>query len=642
MKEKKWLKYVFLFVFLCVSIIGSCFFVHNLIAGFVFATAFLLVGLVPYEKVIGKFWRNEVSIPFVFLVSAFSSAFLSQFLLNENLFLLGTRRVFLEIAICLLLMLFFFMICLDYRISVIVALIFVVLLTTINYYVYLFKGNEFQPGDFFGIQTALNVIGGYRIVIAPTVFYAIVLCCIYIFFICQLPKAEVKRKNFARIIALMSCVLFIFLFEVISKPIHAQYFLRTGESANGYLLNFVLQAHSADVDAPVNYSKEKVEELSEKYSQQATQRSSSNYPDIIVIMDESFANLACLGSEVHTNVELTPYIDSLSENTIHGYALSSVFGGGTPNSEYEFLTGNSLAFLPEGTFVYSQYLKKSIPSMVSELNALGYRTIGMHPYWSTGWNRDIVYPLLGFDEIYFQDAFQGYGTIRNYISDQGMFEMITDYYADNKKNSEENLFIFGVTMQNHGGYQYSGENFEPLVELQDYSMATPEAEQYLTLLNKTDSAIQYLIEYFKEVDQDVVIVFFGDHYPRVGEEFYTEIHGGSFSTLEERQLRYEVPFFIWTNYQSKEQEVELTSLNYLSNYVYETANIPLPAYNCFLKDVQETIPAINSQGYYSLKKQCFLSLDEAASEDEDILNKYNILVYNSLFDVENLGAIFHQ
>ena len=76
-------------------------------------------------------------------------------------------------------------------------------------------------------------------------------------------------------------------------------------------------------------------------------------PTIIAIMNESFADLSVLG-EFATNFELTPFMNSLKENTIKGYALASVYGAKTPNSEWEFLTGNSMAFLPEGSVVYQQ------------------------------------------------------------------------------------------------------------------------------------------------------------------------------------------------------------------------------------------------------------------------------------------------
>ena len=110
--------------------------------------------------------------------------------------------------------------------------------------------------------------------------------------------------------------------------------------------------------------------------------------------------------------------------------------------------------------------------------------------------------------------------------------------------------------------------------------------------------------------------------------------------MDERELQYSVPFFIWTNYRSEEQTIEQTSINYLSTYVYEAANIPLPPYNQFLKEMEKVIPAMNSQGYYSETEQRFLTFEKAAGEERELLNQYNLLVYNSLFDSDNLVEAF--
>ena len=162
----------------------------------------------------------------------------------------------------------------------------------------------------------------------------------------------------------------------------------------------------------------------------------------------------------------------------------------------------------------------------------------------------------------------------------------------------------------------------------------------MSVIHETDKAVEYLITYFESVDEDVVILFYGDHFPRLEEEFYEEVHGGSFDTLDEQQLKYKVPFFIWANYDIEEQYVECTSLNYLSNYLYEAAGMELPSYNLFLKDLQEVIPAMNANGYYSLSKGKFLTYDEAEGEEAEWLEKYQILQYNSIFDEENRSEVF--
>ena len=85
------------------------------------------------------------------------------------------------------------------------------------------------------------------------------------------------------------------------------------------------------------------------------------------------------------------------------------------------------------------------------------------------------------------------------------------------------------------------------------------AEQYLSLLKESDAALKYLIQYFQDVEEDVVIAFLGDHLPAIEEKFYKEIAGAK--TSEQLQLDlYTVPFFVWANYDIEEHRVENTSL----------------------------------------------------------------------------------
>ena len=127
-----------------------------------------------------------------------------------------------------------------------------------------------------------------------------------------------------------------------------------------------------------------------------------------------------------------PFIDSLKENSVRGNLYVSVKGGNTANTEFEFLTGNSLAFLPAGSVAYQQFVKSDLPSLASHLGDLGYTTAALHPYRASGWNRNIVYPKLGFDAMYFQEDFQNATTCRGYVDDQSAFNKLIELY-ENKR-----------------------------------------------------------------------------------------------------------------------------------------------------------------------------------------------------------------
>ena len=360
-------------------------------------------------------------------------------------------------------------------------------------------------------------------------------------------------------------------------------------------------------------------------------------PTIIVIMNESFADLSVIG-EMRTNMPLTPFIDSLSENTLKGYALSSVFGAKTPNSEWEYMTGNSMAFLPEGSVVYQQYISDTPTSIVSSLKEIGYTCVAMHPYFDTGWSRNQVYPDIGYDEMYFINDFDQTNVIREYITDQELYDRIIDRYES--RGSNEKLYIMGITMQNHGGYTQTYDNFEE--KYYKVGRSYTDANQYFSLIHESDKAVENLITYFEAVEEPVEIVFFGDHQPSLNSNFYSILNGKGLSGLTEDELEnlYKVPFFIWTNYETEAETVEITSLNFLSTLTLERAGIELPSYNRFLADLMKVVPAINARGYYSRSQGKYLHLWEATGEEAEWINRYNILQYNSMFDKKHRSSVF--
>ena len=103
-----------------------------------------------------------------------------------------------------------------------------------------------------------------------------------------------------------------------------------------------------------------------------------------------------------------------------------------------------------------------------------------------------------------------------------------------------------------------------------------------------------------------------------------------------------VPFLIWTNYDSPEQEVELTSLNYLSTMALEQAGISLPPYYQFLSDMQECIPAMNARSYYSKSLGTYQEFEYATGEEAMWLHQYEMLQYNGMFDREHRSEVFYS
>lgn len=605
--------------------------------GALFAALFLAAGAI----------RLSSSRPFLrFLLSAVwgigfilvSSLLPTMMVSTKSFFAIGHYRVVMNF-VCVAVV---YGICLtltgEIRSAVTAASTVLLLMATANAFVFQFRGNELKPTDFLAARTAMNVVGQYIFRVGPRMLQAWLTWLWMLFCLYGLPPADLKvSKIWIRLgAALASCACAFVVWQGWTD-IHTNNWSNGGSTENGYFLNFATGIRDCFVQKPEGYSPEAVEALASRYAEPS--ESPEEKPNILVIMNESFADFRVLGDNFHTNQPVTPFVDSLRENTIRGQALVSIFGGGTANSEFEFLTGGTMANLPGNSAPYQQYVSGNIWSLPWLMNAYGYRSMATHPYFAQGWNRPAVYPRLGFSEITFDEAYPGQDRIRGFISDREMYSHILDVL---KEPGEQPLFLFGITVQNHGDYIYTGDDYTQTIYLEDYEMEYPMAEQYLTLLNESDQAVEYLLTELEQLPEKAVVLFFGDHFPQVEGDFFQDVHGGKLETLPEKMLQYQVPFFVWANYDIPEQTVECTSLNYLSRYLLEAAGLELPPYYQFLEDMEEVIPAVNALGYYSVSRQTFLPLEEAQGEEAKWLGDYAMVQYNNLFDAKNRNPEFYQ
>ena len=595
---------------------------------------FLAAGSVRWEP--QDPWRT-MAIVLIPIVGAFLLMWLVQGAMGSQVLPLTFQEFILGVAIGYGMILFFTLINANAAVGTALGMALLMMLVTADYYVYTFRGTELLPTDLLAARTALSVAGEYSYTPSANLVQVWVFYGLFVFTVTIIKLGHLGRKRLTLtgvpILAALSIAIGLGMSGLTSQQWHLH-----GVNYNGFLLNFAIELRDSFIRKPAGYDTAELRSRAEPFAGTPAAADADD-PTIIVIMDESFADFRIMG-DFQTNIEVTPFVDSLRENTIRGYALSSVYGGGTANSEYEFLTGNTLAFLPSGCVAYQQYLPEDAYSMVSSLRDRGYATVAMHPYYASGWMRNKVWPQLGFDETYFLESFPMRDIVRTFVSDREMFDKVIQCYESRDRTRP--MFLFGVTMQNHGGYRYIGPNFMTEIRLRGFTQSYPRAEQYLTLIHHTDAAVEKLIQYFSTVDEKVVIAFFGDHLPSLDQEFYEEIYGGPFEDLTAQMLQYQIPFFVWTNYDIEEQEIKLSSINYLSSYVYEAAGIEKPAYTGLLDEIRDTIPAINSKGFWFQDGSCMLPFDQAEGDEAEALRLYNQLQYNNTFDKKDRLEIFRR
>lgn len=514
-----------------------------------------------------------------------------------------------------------------------------------NHYLISFRGRTLFPGDFLTLGTAVNVAGNYDYSLDQMQLTSLLILLLALLAMSLLPKEDripFTWRRFLPTVGVAGVVLAVFFGTgfVENQGIEPSMWTTRG---NGLALNFTVCLKYMRVEKPEGYSQESLEHLTEGTSSDGTSVTvvdpdgTTRPVNVIVIMNESFSDLSVL-PDVETNQDAMPFIHSLTENTIKGYAYSSVFGGTTANSEYEFLTGNTTAYLPAGTVPYQMYVSDGDPTLVSQMSDLGYHTIAAHPYRSSGWNRPSVYKNFGFDEVYFESDFQDREYMRGdsktgYVTDRCNYANLIRMYEEKEEGTP--LFLFNVTMQNHSGYQMSWDNLPREVWLTgELEGRFQTVNQYLSLVYQSDQAFEELIAYFSQVDEPTMILMFGDHQPQVATNFYTDVLGIDPPTglAQKKQM---TPFLLWANYDIPEAEGVELSLNYLSALLMDTANLPMTGYQKYLLDLWEVAPVINTVGVRDADGNWYGENEALPADLAEAISGYQILLYNNIFDKSN-------
>lgn len=542
----------------------------------------------------------------------------------------------LNIAFYYWLFLFVFFIAGRTSISMAICVSAIAIIGVGNYFVVMFRSNHIVPWDIYSFETAMSVADNYVFSVDWALAEHIAMF-ILMLIVGVRTNIRLNKKILRPILTVAMCIPAYFYISYLWQDnlerntglndtlFNAKYM----HSKDGFFVSFILDIHFLQIEEPKNYSDEYALSLLNEQEVEKVE-TPEELPDIIAIMDETFSDPAVLG-EFETNKDYMPFVHSILRgevaNTISGYADVSVLGGNTANSEFEFLTGNSMAFFPNGSVPYLQYIRDGISTIVPQLEEYGYTTYGTHPYRAKGWNREFIYDLMGFDYRYFQGSFPFEDKLRNYVSDEADFKSILEW----RNNTEGPFFMFNVTMQNHSNYGGDFDNFDPqIVAKFKNTYSNKYLNKYLSLMYETDQDVASLLSELSQSDRKTIVVFWGDHQPNdyVVRPIYKE-YGLDFDnqTYEQQQQRQKTPFFIWANYDIQEQTNVEISLNYLNILLFETAGLQLDEYQTFRKNLwQGQIPMMNAVGYRNDDGD-LVEYDDAPEEIQNLLNEYQNIQY---------------
>lgn len=558
---------------------------------------------------------------------------------------LSLRMHLLNGMIYVFFLLFILCITASLRISAMFTYLFFGILGAAQYYVCIFRGQGFVAGDLAGIGAAATVAEAYDFNPNFWMYIAITLMLFGIIlasrFKGQLVKGIKKRIAFlAGAVIVAGAFVGTYFFLPSTRDMRVKLFKpQETYMKNGSMFAFVRSWRYLFIDKPEGYSIEKVQEIADRYSDEVDPEkiNAKEKPNLILIMVESLCDVNDIAEgAITTNTDNLPIIHNLKQDAVKGTLYEERRGGGTAIMECEMLTGDTNAFFPIGTIVYQTMLKTETPTLASQLANEGYQgVIASHPHMPTGYNRQNAYPLLGFKELKFKDDFIAAGNdgrYGRYISDEAAYDELIDEYEAAVAKSDDPFFAFQVTMQNHSPYDRAESDDVKITSDDTYDEFV---EQYMNYAYTSDKALGDLINYFKQQDDPTLVVAFGDHAPRFDTSYYKKLLGINTELTDEQEMTFQrTPIFMWANYDIEEEDLGDTCDPYMSAKIVQLMGLKQTPYQRFLQDFQKKIPVINSLGYRD-KKGNYYQIEDTTSPYYELVNEYNMLVYNHLVDTNH-------
>lgn len=527
------------------------------------------------------------------------------------------------------------------------------LLAIVNYYTRDLHGTALMPQDIMNIGTAAAVMGSYTLRITETVitivalFLPVLVIAVTQHFLAygrgKAPKISWKRR-FAR---WAGC--FVGIFAILYVGYFAPFAIKPKQTYGwawqltyykyGYLAGTIESAGLLvnPIVEPDNYSDAAADEAAakaENYTSQVTAASEQEYPDIVLILSESFYDFD-LVTDLQTDVEVMPVTKNL-ENSIYGHTVSPQVGGGTNSSEYEMLTSNSLMLMPSIT-PFNWLNLYGADSIVSYLEDLGYATMAAHPYTNLNYRRNSAWLALGFDQVYFEDSFptkEYYGN-RPYQTDSATYKDLAAMYE--AMPEDQPRFTFLVSIQSHGDYDMNDPELDLVHAATDYGEYDSVMDEYLSCMYLTDQAFGELTDYFTQVYEEtgrkVIVAMAGDHAP----SFVDHVADKTIAAENDLQiLERSTPFIIWANYPlenagetNEKDPLNRMDLCMFAPTVAEQAGLPLTDYYKYMLAMKDDVTVMTAGNDYMDASGVTHVYGENQTND-DWVHGYFALEYNNI------------
>lgn len=421
--------------------------------------------------------------------------------------------------------------------------------------------------DVLLINEAINIQNGYTYTFSKLMFLLVVFIILisllqYFYIDRKKPKFAFSAKHFFKgLLTKLTCaaitlISFLCLFhhfyldeEHYAKTENAElikYWATIDQYiSRGFLYSFLHSYTEVSPPPPEGYNASEAAYILENYT-------TSDIPEdkkvnVISIMLEAYNDFSKY-EQIEWNTNPYEYLDKIREEAYYGELITDIFAGGTVDTERKFITGYSeLPTLRKHTNSYAHYFASQ-----------GYTVEGSHCGYNWFYNRQNVNQYFGFQNYYFfEDKYQYIAEDGDIAKDNVFLPELYHLFQENKSTGKP-YFSFNVTYQNHGPYPGSTDHDTYFAKLRDPENPIYEDvvfNNYLWGIGDTNRQLYNLVSLLKEEEEPVVLIFFGDHNPWLGNDNIVYTHLGinlDLSTEQGTYNYYSTPYVIWANDAAKE------------------------------------------------------------------------------------------
>lgn len=516
------------------------------------------------------------------------------------------------------------------HISFLINSVLILILGIANQTKVLYRDDVVKFEDILLLKEAMTMSERYDMVIKKYTILTIIMIIIIFFLLKKYVfKLKInKKKYFVSIFVVVNLMIVTYLSIYKNKEIYddvgdtslINVWISTRQSQiRGLVYPFVYSIQDVRDKEPENYNENEIKDVLNKYNYE-------NIPDdkkvnIISIMLEAYNDFSKFGT-INFNEDIYKNLHDIEGKSISGNLVTTIFGGGTIVTERNFLTGYyDFPSFRVNTNSYVWYFKEQ-----------GYRTEAMHPIYGSFYNRASYNPNLGFD-IYYNYENKFSNVQQSFLNDYDFFDYIIDGY-NNSKEKNVPYFNFSVTYQNHGPYasnNYEGKeyffDYNDNYNIENYNTIN----QYFSGIKKTDEALKKLIDYFEKEEEPVIVIFFGDHNPYLGDDGYYDFNIDlDVSNVCGFENYYETPYVIYANASAKKMfnkdfvgKGNTISPIFLMNELFDYCGLSGNEYLNYMSDLKSKIDVVSN--YYYKENGVFIKKEE--SNYKDLIKEYNNVNY---------------